>query len=126
MQSLCDKSSGAHYGIITCEGCKGFFRRSQFSVVNYQCVVDRFNRNRCQYYAMLQKCLALEMPRDSVKYGRISKKQGEKVEDEVRYHRTQLVRPQQPQALQGPPMTEMGLTTPSHFLYLHVYLYIRM
>ncbi|GFY73779.1 probable nuclear hormone receptor HR3 [Trichonephila inaurata madagascariensis] len=106
-----DKSSGVHYGVITCEGCKGFFRRSQSSVVNYQCprqkncVVDRVNRNRCQY-CRLQKCLALGMSRDAVKFGRMSKKQREKVEDEVRYHRAQLVRPQQPQALQGPPMTE--------------------
>ena len=64
-----DKSSGVHYGVITCEGCKGFFRRSQSSVVNYQCprqkncVVDRVNRNRCQY-CRLQKCLALGMSRD--------------------------------------------------------------
>ncbi|GFU76362.1 probable nuclear hormone receptor HR3, partial [Trichonephila clavipes] len=106
-----DKSSGVHYGVITCEGCKGFFRRSQSSVVNYQCprqkncVVDRVNRNRCQYCG-LQKCLALGMSRDAVKFGRMSKKQREKVEDEVRYHRAQLVRPQQPQALQRPPMTE--------------------
>jgi nuclear receptor subfamily 1 group F protein 4 len=84
-----DKSSGVHYGVITCEGCKGFFRRSQSSVVNYQCprqkncVVDRVNRNRCQY-CRLQKCLALGMSRDAVKFGRMSKKQREKVEDEVR------------------------------------------
>lgn len=64
-----DKSSGVHYGVITCEGCKGFFRRSQSSVVNYQCprnkqcVVDRVNRNRCQY-CRLQKCLKLGMSRD--------------------------------------------------------------
>ncbi|KAB7506510.1 putative nuclear hormone receptor HR3 [Armadillidium nasatum] len=64
-----DKSSGVHYGVITCEGCKGFFRRSQSSVVNYQCprqkncVVDRINRNRCQY-CRLQKCLTLGMSRD--------------------------------------------------------------
>lgn len=64
-----DKSSGVHYGVITCEGCKGFFRRSQSSVVNYQCprqkncVVDRVNRNRCQY-CRLQKCLTLGMSRD--------------------------------------------------------------
>ncbi|XP_035221414.1 probable nuclear hormone receptor HR3 isoform X1 [Stegodyphus dumicola] len=94
-----DKSSGVHYGVITCEGCKGFFRRSQSSVVNYQCprqkncVVDRVNRNRCQY-CRLQKCLALGMSRDAVKFGRMSKKQREKVEDEVRFHRAQLVRPQ--------------------------------
>ncbi|GFT48801.1 hypothetical protein NPIL_359491 [Nephila pilipes] len=56
------------------------------------------------------------MSRDAVKFGRMSKKQGEKVEDEVHYHRAQLDRPQQRQALQGPPMTETGLTTPSHLL----------
>ncbi|XP_056648689.1 probable nuclear hormone receptor HR3 isoform X2 [Diorhabda carinulata] len=90
-----DKSSGVHYGVITCEGCKGFFRRSQSSVVNYQCprnkncVVDRVNRNRCQY-CRLQKCLRLGMSRDAVKFGRMSKKQREKVEDEVRFHRAQL------------------------------------
>lgn len=89
-----DKSSGVHYGVITCEGCKGFFRRSQSSVVNYQCprqkncVVDRVNRNRCQY-CRLQKCLQLGMSRDAVKFGRMSKKQREKVEDEVRYHQSQ-------------------------------------
>ncbi|XP_071748157.1 probable nuclear hormone receptor HR3 isoform X5 [Lepeophtheirus salmonis] len=87
-----DKSSGVHYGVITCEGCKGFFRRSQSSVVNYQCprqkncIVDRVNRNRCQF-CRLQKCLALGMSRDAVKFGRMSKKQREKVEDEVRYHK---------------------------------------
>ena len=75
-----DKSSGVHYGVITCEGCKGFFRRSQSSgVVNYQCprqkncVVDRVNRNRCQS-CRLQKCLALGMSRDGkqVFYGHFS------------------------------------------------------
>lgn len=87
-----DKSSGVHYGVITCEGCKGFFRRSQSAIVNYQCarqkncVVDRVNRNRCQY-CRLQKCMALGMSRDAVKFGRMSKKQREKVEDEVRFHR---------------------------------------
>ena len=78
-----DKSSGVHYGVITCEGCKGFFRRSQSSVVNYQCprqkncVVDRVNRNRCQY-CRLQKCLALGMSRDgkSLFFARLCQKPG--------------------------------------------------
>jgi len=89
-----DKSSGVHYGVITCEGCKGFFRRSQSSVTNYQCprqkncVVDRVNRNRCQF-CRLQKCMALGMSRDAVKFGRMSKKQREKVEEEVTYHQNQ-------------------------------------
>merc|ERR1719412_2245608 len=77
-----DKSSGVHYGVITCEGCKGFFRRSQ------NCVVDRVNRNRCQF-CRLQKCMALGMSRDAVKFGRMSKKQREKVEEEVTFHQNQ-------------------------------------
>merc|ERR1719422_1854854 len=89
-----DKSSGVHYGVITCEGCKGFFRRSQSSVTNYQCprqkncVVDRVNRNRCQF-CRLQKCMQLGMSRDAVKFGRMSKKQREKVEEEVNFHQSQ-------------------------------------
>ncbi|XP_055337487.1 probable nuclear hormone receptor HR3 isoform X2 [Paramacrobiotus metropolitanus] len=92
-----DKSSGVHYGVITCEGCKGFFRRSQSSTVNYQCprnrncIVDRVNRNRCQY-CRLQKCMRLGMSRDAVKFGRMSKKQREKVEAEVTFHRMNNMR----------------------------------
>ncbi|CAL4091677.1 unnamed protein product, partial [Meganyctiphanes norvegica] len=109
-----DKSSGVHYGVITCEGCKGFFRRSQSSVVNYQCprqkncVVDRVNRNRCQY-CRLQKCLALGMSRDAVKFGRMSKKQREKVEDEVRYHKAQMIAGRGPAGQEPSPDTTHSL-----------------
>lgn len=108
-----DKSSGVHYGVITCEGCKGFFRRSQSSVTNYQCprqkncVVDRVNRNRCQF-CRLQKCMALGMSRDAVKFGRMSKKQREKVEEEVTYHQNQSrlrASDQSPDPWQGPDST---------------------
>ncbi|KAI2648253.1 Nuclear receptor ROR-alpha A [Labeo rohita] len=64
-----DKSSGIHYGVITCEGCKGFFRRSQQSNAAYSCprqkncLIDRTSRNRCQH-CRLQKCLAVGMSRD--------------------------------------------------------------
>uniref|UniRef100_A0A1I7WTA8 Nuclear receptor domain-containing protein n=1 Tax=Heterorhabditis bacteriophora TaxID=37862 RepID=A0A1I7WTA8_HETBA len=45
-------------------------------------LIFRVNRNRCQY-CRLKKCLELGMSRDAVKFGRMSKKQREKVEDEV-------------------------------------------
>uniref|UniRef100_A0A671KXJ7 Nuclear receptor ROR-beta-like n=1 Tax=Sinocyclocheilus anshuiensis TaxID=1608454 RepID=A0A671KXJ7_9TELE len=86
-----DKSSGIHYGIITCEGCKGFFRRSQQNNAMYSCSrqrncqIDRTNRNRCQH-CRLQKCLALGMSRDAVKFGRMSKKQRDSLYAEVQRH----------------------------------------
>ncbi|KAK2835655.1 hypothetical protein Q5P01_016139 [Channa striata] len=86
-----DKSSGIHYGVITCEGCKGFFRRSQQNNAMYSCsrqrncLIDRTNRNRCQH-CRLQKCLALGMSRDAVKFGRMSKKQRDSLYAEVKKH----------------------------------------
>ncbi|XP_067938498.1 probable nuclear hormone receptor HR3 isoform X2 [Watersipora subatra] len=87
-----DKSSGVHYGVITCEGCKGFFRRSQSNASNYlcqkegRCMIDRISRNRCQF-CRLQKCIALGMSKEAVKFGRMSKRQREMVQDEVKYHK---------------------------------------
>ncbi|XP_068107555.1 nuclear receptor ROR-gamma-like [Hyperolius riggenbachi] len=84
-----DKSSGIHYGVITCEGCKGFFRRSQQGKPIYSCSqqqscqIDRSNRNRCQH-CRLQKCLSLGMSRDAVKFGRMSKKTRDILQAEVR------------------------------------------
>uniref|UniRef100_UPI00398ECDF6 nuclear receptor ROR-beta-like isoform X1 n=1 Tax=Pristiophorus japonicus TaxID=55135 RepID=UPI00398ECDF6 len=86
-----DKSSGIHYGVITCEGCKGFFRRSQQNNAAYSCprqrncLIDRTNRNRCQH-CRLQKCLTLGMSRDAVKFGRMSKKQRDSLYAEVQKH----------------------------------------
>uniref|UniRef100_A0A8C5I0W9 Nuclear receptor ROR-beta-like n=1 Tax=Gouania willdenowi TaxID=441366 RepID=A0A8C5I0W9_GOUWI len=80
-----------HYGVITCEGCKGFFRRSQQNNAMYSCsrqrncLIDRTNRNRCQH-CRLQKCLALGMSRDAVKFGRMSKKQRDSLYAEVQKH----------------------------------------
>ncbi|RWS08298.1 nuclear receptor subfamily 2 group C member 2-like protein [Dinothrombium tinctorium] len=64
-----DKASGRHYGAISCEGCKGFFKRSvrkQLSYVcraNKDCEVTKHHRNRCQY-CRLQKCLQMGMRAD--------------------------------------------------------------
>lgn len=95
-----DKSSGVHYGVITCEGCKGFFRRSQLPSVSYSCSrqsncqIDRASRNRCQH-CRLQKCLAQGMSRDAVKFGRMSKRQRDSLIAEVERHRQQQQQQQQ-------------------------------
>ncbi|XP_077994142.1 retinoic acid receptor gamma-like [Glandiceps talaboti] len=77
-----DKSSGVHYGIISCEGCKGFFRRCLRRQKEYVCIrggkceVDRTKRNRCPS-CRYKKCIELGMSKDAVRIGRIPNKQKE-------------------------------------------------
>uniref|UniRef100_A0A4W6FIV3 Retinoic acid receptor RXR n=1 Tax=Lates calcarifer TaxID=8187 RepID=A0A4W6FIV3_LATCA len=70
--SICgDRSSGKHYGVYSCEGCKGFFKRTVRKDLTYtcrdnkDCMVDKRQRNRCQY-CRYQKCLAMGMKREAV------------------------------------------------------------
>ncbi|CAL8244416.1 unnamed protein product [Lota lota] len=60
--SVCgDKASGFHYNVLSCEGCKGFFRRSvikgaQYSCKNNgRCEMDMYMRRKCQQ-CRLRKC----------------------------------------------------------------------
>ncbi|KAL4227065.1 Nuclear receptor subfamily 2 group C member 2 [Mactra antiquata] len=70
-----DRASGRHYGAISCEGCKGFFKRSIRKQLGYacrgmkDCMVTKPNRNRCQY-CRLQKCLSIGMRSESVQQER--------------------------------------------------------
>ncbi|XP_068882395.1 nuclear receptor ROR-alpha isoform X4 [Aphelocoma coerulescens] len=180
-----DKSSGIHYGVITCEGCKdisvthtvtvlqilgqsskshscagyavnclslrkqkryremicfkhttknllsafsrgrGFFRRSQQSNATYSCprqkncLIDRTSRNRCQH-CRLQKCLAVGMSRDAVKFGRMSKKQRDSLYAEVQKHRMQQQqRDHQQQPGEAEPLTPTYNITTNGLTELH-------
>ncbi|XP_062918614.1 oxysterols receptor LXR-alpha-like isoform X2 [Mobula hypostoma] len=60
--SVCgDKASGFHYNVLSCEGCKGFFRRSVIKNAQYtckssgKCEMDMYMRRKCQE-CRLRKC----------------------------------------------------------------------
>ncbi|XP_005988520.1 bile acid receptor [Latimeria chalumnae] len=61
-----DKASGYHYNALTCEGCKGFFRRSITKNAVYKCKnggnceMDMYMRRKCQE-CRLKKCKAVGM-----------------------------------------------------------------
>ncbi|XP_019886202.1 nuclear receptor subfamily 2 group F member 6 isoform X1 [Ooceraea biroi] len=81
-ETLCkvcgDKASGKHYGVPSCDGCRGFFKRSirryarnldYVCKENGRCIVDVSRRNQCQA-CRFTKCLQVNMKRDAVQHER--------------------------------------------------------
>ncbi|PAA73930.1 hypothetical protein BOX15_Mlig033383g2 [Macrostomum lignano] len=66
-----DAATGYHYRCMTCEGCKGFFRRTIQKSLQYHCKwsgscqIDKNTRNQCQQ-CRFAKCLAVGMAADLV------------------------------------------------------------
>ncbi|XP_015908511.1 nuclear hormone receptor FTZ-F1 [Parasteatoda tepidariorum] len=80
IEELCpvcgDKVSGYHYGLLTCESCKGFFKRTVQNKKVYTCVADRSchidksQRKRCPF-CRFQKCLDVGMKLEAVRADRM-------------------------------------------------------
>jgi len=83
--SLCgvcgDIAACQHYGVRTCEGCKGFFKRtvqknSKYScLADKNCTIDKRRRNRCQF-CRFQKCLAVGMVKEVVRTDNLKGRRG--------------------------------------------------
>ncbi|XP_003728766.1 nuclear receptor subfamily 5 group A member 2 isoform X2 [Strongylocentrotus purpuratus] len=71
-----DKVSGYHYGLLTCESCKGFFKRTVQNkkvytcIENRNCAIDKTQRKRCPY-CRFQKCLKVGMKLEAVRPDRM-------------------------------------------------------
>ncbi|OWK08394.1 NR5A2, partial [Cervus elaphus hippelaphus] len=80
LEELCpvcgDKVSGYHYGLLTCESCKGFFKRTVQNNKRYTCIenqncqIDKTQRKRCPY-CRFQKCLSVGMKLEAVRADRM-------------------------------------------------------
>ncbi|KAF4087191.1 nuclear receptor subfamily 4 group A member 2a [Ictalurus punctatus] len=82
MCAVCgDNAACQHYGVRTCEGCKGFFKRTvqknakYVCLANKNCPVDKRRRNRCQY-CRFQKCLVVGMVKEVVRTASLKGRRG--------------------------------------------------
>ncbi|KAK6054098.1 zinc finger, C4 type [Cooperia oncophora] len=102
-----DVATGLHYRAITCEGCKGFFRRTSQRHLTYscksgeKCEINKQTRNVCQRCRYL-KCTAAGMSADLVlnEDERVQKRELIKGNRERR-HLEQLLA-----IIKGPPLDE--------------------
>ncbi|CAF0986382.1 unnamed protein product [Brachionus calyciflorus] len=79
---ICEqKPSGIHFGVMSCEACKGFFRRSCLNNASkqYKCKFDgngncQLSTSRSCRFCRLKKCIEVGMSMDNCKLGRTANK----------------------------------------------------
>uniref|UniRef100_A0A4W6CX18 Vitamin D receptor n=2 Tax=Lates calcarifer TaxID=8187 RepID=A0A4W6CX18_LATCA len=66
-----DKATGFHFNAMTCEGCKGFFRRSMKRKASFtcpfngSCTITKDNRRHCQA-CRLKRCIDIGMMKEFI------------------------------------------------------------
>lgn len=85
-------ASGYHYGVNSCEACKGFFRRCVMRKNEFKCTkfgnCEIVNRNRGNCSACrLKKCLSLGMSKEKSKLGRYTS--SKRTETIIEFHKLQ-------------------------------------
>ncbi|XP_036401105.1 nuclear receptor subfamily 1 group I member 2 isoform X1 [Megalops cyprinoides] len=100
-----DRATGYHFNAMTCEGCKGFFRRAMKRPVKFSCpfqnacIITKSNRRQCQA-CRLHKCKEIGMLKELI----MSDEAVEKRRRLIRVKRTQqepvLLTPQQEAVIQ--------------------------
>ncbi|KAM7392104.1 hypothetical protein PAMP_022739 [Pampus punctatissimus] len=109
LEELCpvcgDKVSGYHYGLLTCESCKGFFKRTVQNnkrytcAENQECKIDKTQRKRCPF-CRFQKCLNVGMRLEAVRADRM---RGGRNKFGPMYKRDRALKQQKPSASPQPP-----------------------
>uniref|UniRef100_A0A8C7Q381 Nuclear receptor subfamily 1 group I member 2 n=1 Tax=Oncorhynchus mykiss TaxID=8022 RepID=A0A8C7Q381_ONCMY len=83
-----DRATGYHFNAMTCEGCKGFFRRAMKHPTKFccprqgVCVITKNNRRQCQA-CRLHKCQSIGMLKELI----MSKEAVEKRRSQIRRNR---------------------------------------
>nr|XP_020464472.1 oxysterols receptor LXR-alpha [Monopterus albus] len=114
--SVCgDKASGFHYNVLSCEGCKGFFRRSVIKSAQYtcknngRCEMDMYMRRKCQQ-CRLRKCREAGMLEQCVlseEQIRLKKMKKQQEEETARTSTVVTLTPPQEAATLDPQQQEM-------------------